>query len=157
MKIELKSLISDPRMLLMTGFGAGLAPKAPGTFGSLVGSLLFIPALSLPIYFQLSFIIFGLVLGIVFSQKVAEKMKIKDPGIVVWDEFVGIWIAMLWLPNLLWLPFAFIIFRFLDIVKPWPVGWVERNLEGGLGIMMDDVTAGLMTLAIVQLVSLTAL
>ena len=157
MKIELKSLISDPRMLLMTGFGAGLAPKAPGTFGSLVGSLLFIPVLSLPISFQLSFILVGLVLGIVFSQKVAEKVKIKDPGIVVWDEFVGIWIAMLCLPNLLWLPFAFVIFRLFDIVKPWPVGWVERNLEGGLGIMMDDVTAGLMALAIVQLVSLTTL
>ena len=151
MTVELKTVISDPKMLLMTGFGAGLAPKAPGTLGSLAGALLFVPILSLPIYFQLGIISVGLGLGIVLSERVADDLEIKDPAIVVWDEFVGMLIAMLWLPDLLWLPLAFFIFRFFDITKPWPVSWADSGLDGGLGIMIDDVIAGLMTLAFLQL------
>ncbi|SVD94898.1 uncharacterized protein METZ01_LOCUS447752, partial [marine metagenome] len=80
-------------MLLMTGFGSGLVPKAPGTAGSLVGALLFVPALFLPIYVQLGIIVIALGLGIVLSQRVADELEIKDPAMVVWDEFVGMWIA----------------------------------------------------------------
>ena len=151
MTIKFKTVISDPKFLLMTGFGAGLAPKAPGTVGSLVGLFLFIPVLSLPIYFQLSIIFISLGLGIVLSERVADDLEIKDPAIVVWDEFVGIWIAMLWLPDMLWLPLAIVFFRLFDIIKPWPVSWADRELDGGLGIMVDDVIAGLMTLAVLQL------
>ena len=152
MTIELKRVLTDPEMLLMTGFGTGLVPKAPGTAGSLVGALLFFPALFLPIYVQLGIIVIALGLGIVFSQRVADELEIKDPAMVVWDEFVGMWIAMLWLPGLLWLPIALVVFRLFDIVKPWPVSWADRELDGGLGIMIDDVIAGLMTLAVLQLV-----
>ena len=152
MTIELKTVLTDPEMLLMTGFGAGLVPKAPGTVGSLVGALLFFPALFLPIYVQLGIIVIALGLGIVFSQRVADELEIKDPAMVVWDEFVGMWIAMLWLPGLPWLPIALVVFRLFDIVKPWPVSWADRELDGGLGIMIDDVIAGLMTLAVLQLV-----
>ena len=151
MTIELKTVLVDPKMLLMTGFGVGFSPKAPGTAGSLVGLLLFVPVLFLPIYFQLGIIAIGLCLGIVLSGRVADNLGIKDPAIVVWDEFVGMWIAMLWLPDLLWLPLAFFIFRLFDITKPWPVSWADRDLDGGLGIMIDDVIAGLMTLTVLQL------
>ena len=151
MTIRFKTVIADPKFFLMTGFGAGLVPKAPGTMGSLLGSFLFVPMLSLPIYFQLSIIFVSLGLGIVLSERVADDLEIKDPAIVVWDEFVGIWIAMLWLPDLLWLPLAIVFFRLFDIIKPWPVSWADRELDGGLGIMVDDVIAGLMTLAVLQL------
>ena len=153
MSVNLKTVFSNPAVFLMTGFGAGLSPKAPGTVGSLLGLLLFIPVLSLPIYFQFLIVAFGLSLGVVLSQRVADELRVKDPAIIVWDEFVGIWIAMLWLPGLLWLPVAFIIFRLFDILKPWPVSWVERQLDGGFGIMLDDVIAGMMTIAVLQLLA----
>ena len=80
-------------------------------------------------------------------------MQIKDPGCIVWDEFVGLWITLLFLPEgLYWLLVGFVLFRLFDIVKPWPVSWLDRNLSGGLGIMADDVAAGLMALASLQLI-----
>ena len=153
MSIKLKTVFSDPEVFLMTGFGTGLSPKAPGTVGSLFGLFLFIPILSFPIYFQLLIIALALTLGILLSQRVADELGVKDPAVIVWDEFVGIWISMLWLPGLLWLPFAFFIFRLFDVLKPWPVSWVDRRLDGGLGIMLDDVIAGLMTLAVLQVLA----
>ena len=134
----------------MTGFGSGLSPRAPGTVGSLVGLVLFLPLLTVPILVQIAVVGAGLIIGIFLSQRVAEALSIKDPGIIVWDEFVGMWIAMLWIPGLYWLPLAFVVFRLFDILKPWPVGWADRELEGGLGIMVDDVLAGLLTLSFIQ-------
>ena len=95
-------------------------------------------------------VVAGLIIGVFWSQRVAQALSIKDPGIIVWDEFVGMWIAMLWIPGLYWLPVAFVVFRLFDIFKPWPVGWADRELEGGLGIMVDDVLAGLLTLSFIQ-------
>jgi phosphatidylglycerophosphatase A len=74
-------------------------------------------------------------------------LRIDDPGFVVWDEFVGQWVALV---PLLWLPFAwwwlamgFVLFRLFDVAKPWPVSWADRTIEGGLGVMLDDVLAGI--------------
>ena len=80
----------------------------------------------------------------------AEELNIKDPGGIVWDEFVGMWIALLWLPGLFWLPVAFVLFRFFDILKPWPVSLADRSLTGGFGIMVDDVLAGILALVTLQ-------
>ena len=78
-------------------------------------------------------------------------MQVQDPASIVWDEFVGLWIALFLLPaGWYWLVFGFGLFRFFDILKPWPIGWLDKNLKGGLGIMMDDVAAGLLSLIILQ-------
>ena len=78
-------------------------------------------------------------------------MAVKDPGAIVWDEFVGLWIALAWLPDRwLWLVAGFALFRFFDILKPWPVSYLDRNVGGGLGIMLDDVAAGLYALLVIQ-------
>jgi phosphatidylglycerophosphatase A len=73
-------------------------------------------------------------------------LKIDEPGVVVWDEFVGQWIALtplLWLArDTLWICAAFILFRIFDIAKPWPVSWADKKVRGGLGVMLDDVIAG---------------
>lgn len=157
MAVDLKTTLTNPALLLMTGFASGLAPKVPGTAGSVVGAVLFIPALWLPIYAQFGVVIAGLIVGIVLATRVADELNIKDPAIIVWDEFVGMWIVMLWLPNLYWLPVAFLLFRLFDIAKPWPVSWADRELHGGLGIMMDDVIAGVLALASLQLIHYVAL
>lgn len=142
--------LKRPDYLLALGFGSGLSPKAPGTVGSLVGMILFLPALGLPVLMQLLVIGLGLALGIWICDRVAKDMDIKDPGAIVWDEFVGMWIAMLWLPSIFWAPLAFAAFRFFDVLKPWPVSLADRELTGGLGVMMDDVVAGIYALLIVQ-------
>ena len=138
---------------LAFGLGSGLVPVAPGTAGSALGLLLFIPALYAPFPVQLVIIAIGFVIGVWVSDRVAKHMEVKDPGGIVWDEFVGMWITLLWLPSEIWLPAAFLLFRLFDIWKPWPVRVADEKLAGGFGIMLDDVFAGLYALAAVQILN----
>ena len=138
---------------LAFGLGSGLAAVAPGTAGSALGLLLFIPALYAPFSVQVVIIVIGFVLGIWVSDRVAKHMEVKDPGGIVWDEFVGMWITLLWLPSLIWLLPAFLLFRLFDIWKPWPVRVADEKLAGGLGIMLDDVFAGFYALVAVQILN----
>ncbi len=145
-----RTVFTRPTYLIAYGFGTGLVPRAPGTAGSLFGLLLFLPVLILPLLLQLAFILAALLLGIHITGKVAAELNLKDPGGIVWDEFVGMWIVMLWLPSWWWLPVAFLLFRFFDILKPWPVSLADKSLKGGPGIMLDDVLAGLLSLGVLQ-------
>ena len=138
---------------LAFGLGSGLAPVAPGTAGSALGLLFFIPALYAPFPVRVIIIVIGFVLGVWVSDRVAKHMEVKDPGGIVWDEFVGMWITLLWLPSEIWLLPAFLLFRLFDIWKPWPVRVADEKLAGGLGIMLDDVFAGLYALAAVQILN----
>ena len=149
--------------IIATWFGSGLLPKAPGTWGSLAA----IPfAYIISVYTCPYALIFGTValffIGIWASDKIEKSAQIKDPGFIVVDEVVGQWIAMLPLPFLyslldsdtFYLYFAviavvaFITFRVFDIWKPWPVNYVDKNVHGGYGIMLDDVIAGMYALII---------
>ncbi|MEE2687692.1 MAG: phosphatidylglycerophosphatase A [Chloroflexota bacterium] len=126
-----------------TGSGVGLAPVAPGTFGTAAALLIYyvlpVPSGS-PIF--LSIILVGLVVGI-WATGILSTDNNPDPGKVVWDEYVGFWITCFLLPKTWgWLIFAFFIFRILDILKPWPIRRVE-SLPKGWGIMLDDVLAGI--------------
>ena len=138
---------------LAFGLGSGLAPVAPGTAGSVMGLLLFMPVLYAPLPVQVVIIVIGFVLGVWVSDRVAKHMEVKDPGGIVWDEFVGMWITLLWLPSEIWLLPAFLLFRLFDIWKPWPVRVADEKLAGGLGIMLDDVFAGFYALAGVQILN----
>ena len=138
---------------LAFGLGSGLAPVAPGTAGSALGLLLSIPALYAPFPVQVIIIVIGFVLGVWVSDRVAKHMEVKDPGGIVWDEFVGMWITLLWLPSEIWLLPAFLLFRLFDIWKPWPVRVADEKLAGGLGIMLDDVFAGFYALVAVQILN----
>ncbi|MBT4161410.1 MAG: phosphatidylglycerophosphatase A [Gammaproteobacteria bacterium] len=151
MAVDARQVFTRPDYFIACGFGSGLVPRAPGTAGSALGLVLFLPAIGLPIVVQIGLVVMGLVFGIYISNRVAAEIGTKDPAAIVWDEFIGMWIAMLWLPDLYWLPVAFVLFRLFDIVKPWPVSWADRDLEGGLGIMLDDVIAGLLALGSLQL------
>ena len=126
-----------------TGSGVGLAPVAPGTFGTAAALLIYyvlpVPSGS-PIF--LSIILVGLVVGI-WATGILSTDNNPDPGKVVWDEYVGFWITCFLLPKTWeWLILAFLIFRILDILKPWPIRRVE-SLPKGWGIMLDDVLAGI--------------
>jgi phosphatidylglycerophosphatase A len=142
----------DPEVLIVCGLGSGFAPIAPGTFGSLaaLGLWLLLPG-HLGLWWQLGFIITVTLLGTWLTGRVQARYQVKDPGAIVIDEIAGQWIALLLAPMTVWgLLAAFGLFRLFDIWKPWPVGALERGVSGAFGVMVDDLAAGLMALAVLQ-------
>jgi phosphatidylglycerophosphatase A len=129
--------------LVATAFGAGYSPLVPGTAGSAVGLLTFVALHRLSPALQVIVTVVVCAIGVVAATHTALQVGRKDPGIVVIDEVVGQWISLLFLP---FTPatavVGFVLFRILDIVKPWPARDFEA-LPGGLGIMADDVMAGI--------------
>jgi phosphatidylglycerophosphatase A len=146
-----RQVFTHPVHFLAYGFGTGLAPKAPGTMGTVA---------AIPIYVLLMFslhwaypavIAAALVAGIFICGYTASEMGIDDPKGVVWDEIVGYLITMLGLPfNLVWMLGGFLLFRLFDIWKPWPIRWLDRHVKGGLGIMVDDVVAAIFACVILN-------
>lgn len=142
------------------GFGSGLAPKAPGTFGSAF-ALLFIPIwLSLGFNLSLIAIIIMSLVGIYICGQTAKVIDVHDDGRIVWDEFAGqsiTFLPLLYLQqmNWIWAITGFILFRIFDVWKPWPIRVIDRQVHGGFGIMLDDIIAGvwaaLCTLIIIHL------
>jgi phosphatidylglycerophosphatase A len=129
--------------LVATGLGSGYSPVAPGTAGSLVGLLLFLPLAGRAFSIQLAAVVAVTILGVLAGGRLATTLGTKDPGVVVVDEVAGQWITLLALPMTPVIAVAgFVLFRVMDIVKPWPARALER-LPGGLGIMADDVAAGI--------------
>lgn len=141
-----KQVFTDPVMFLAFGFGSGLGPKMPGTWGTLPGIPLAI-AIGYYGYEWLALSVLPLFLiGVYLCGAASKKLGVHDHGGIVWDEIVGYLITALPIvyydASLWWHIAAFIAFRFFDIIKPWPIGWVDRRVAGGFGIMIDDVIAG---------------
>lgn len=137
---------------IAVGFGLGHLPKAPGTWGTLGGVILYLVLLpfSLPIYVTVTLL--ALVFGCWLCEKVAKQMNVYDHASVVWDEIVGYCIAMIGAPKtILSIIIGFILFRLFDIMKPWPIRWVDTHVKSGIGMMLDDVLAGLFVCIIFQL------
>ena len=140
--------LKNPVHFLALGFGSGLIPFMPGTFGSLAALPLLIPFLYLPPITLLIAAVLASAIGIYLCGKTADDMQVHDHGSIVWDEVAGILLTFLWVPLSLWTVVAgFLLFRFFDIVKPGPIGQVDKYVSGGLGIMLDDIIAGLMACA----------
>lgn len=141
--VTFKALLKRPLCFLAYGFGSGLAPKAPGTFGTLVAIPLYLlmASLSLPVY--IAVVIVGFIAGIWICQAAVDWVGQEDPSAVVWDEIIGFLITMTFAPSgWQWIIIGFLLFRLFDIWKPWPVSYADKKLHGGLGIMLDDVLAG---------------
>ena len=136
---------------LAFGFGSGAAPKAPGTFGTLAAVPVFLLLAQLPLWAYLAVVVISFVVGVYLCSQTSKDMGVHDHGGIVWDEFVGYWITMIALPVAWpWVIAGFVLFRFFDIIKPWPIGWLDKRVHGGFGIMIDDVIAGLFALVILQ-------
>jgi len=143
--------LRNPMHLAAVGFGSGLAPKAPGTFGTLA---------AVPIYYFLSFLtveiyiavlVISSLVGFWICHVASRDMGVHDHKAIVWDEFVGYWITMLMVPfSWQWAIVGFILFRFFDILKPFPICWLDKKMQGGFGIMIDDIVAGLFAGVLLQ-------
>ncbi len=134
----------SPTLMLAFGFGSGLSKYAPGTLGTIAAFPLWwlLTQLSQPLY--LGLVLVAAIVGVSICGRAAEQLGVHDHGGIVWDEFVGLWVAMAFLPvSPVSLVLGFSLFRFFDIVKPWPISWLDKNISGGLGIMIDDIAAGL--------------
>ncbi|WP_133012351.1 phosphatidylglycerophosphatase A [Marinomonas flavescens] len=147
-----RSIWRNPIHFLAFGLGSGAAPKAPGTFGTL--------AAVIPFYFILQhltnqqyllMLIITSIVGIYLCHKTAKDLGVHDHSGIVWDEFVGYWITM-WLAPAGWfyIVLGFVLFRLFDILKPWPISWLDKNVGGGFGIMVDDILAGVMSFVVLQ-------
>ena len=142
-KLSAKQILTDPILFLAFGFGSGLAKKAPGTCGTVAAIpvyYLFIQFNNFWIYSALTVI--ATIAGVSFCDVAAKKLDEHDFGGIVWDEVAGYLITM-WFVPYTWqaVILGFILFRIFDIIKPFPIKWVDQKVHGGLGIMLDDVIA----------------
>ncbi len=148
-----RALLASPAGWLACGFGSGLTPVAQGTFGSLAALLPWLLLRELPLLAYLLVLLIGFAVGVWACDVAGRALGVDDHRSLVWDEFIGQWIALLPLlvPALLpasgfqwWMIFAgFVLFRLFDVWKPWPIRWMDRRLKGGMGVMVDDVVAGI--------------
>lgn len=146
-------LLSHPAHFIALGFGAGLAPWAPGTFGSLAALPLFWLLLQLGLGQAGLLLVTALafVLGIWAASVTGRHLGMADAGPIVWDEIVAMWLLLAFAPSGWpgWLA-ALGLFRFFDILKPWPIRFFDTRLEGGFGVMFDDLLAALYALFIIK-------
>ncbi len=139
-----KLSLSNPVHFLALGFGSGLAAKAPGTFGTIAALPVYLLVNQFSLEWYLIITLIAAVIGIYLCDKTAKDMGVHDHGAIVWDEVVGLLITLIAAPaGWIWVVIGFLLFRFFDIVKPWPIKWLDSKISGGFGIMIDDVVAGI--------------
>mgnify|MGYP001814890876 CR=1 FL=1 len=140
--------------LLAFGFGAGCSPKAPGTMGTLLAVGIYLPLAGLSLNVYLLVLLGVVVAGIWLCGQAAKDLGVHDHPGIVWDEIAGYLLTMTAAPaGWLWMIIGFALFRLFDIWKPWPIGWLDRRVGGGLGIMLDDIVAGLFAAAGLQILA----
>ncbi|TCO82323.1 phosphatidylglycerophosphatase [Plasticicumulans lactativorans] len=136
-------LLRDPGHCLALGFGSGLAPVAPGTFGTLAGVPVYLLLAGLPLPAYLLATLLLAALGVWLTGRTARALGVHDHGGIVWDEIVGLLVTLTALPPAPWTLLAgFAAFRLFDVWKPWPIRVLDARVHGGLGIMADDLLAG---------------
>lgn len=151
-KLTAGQILKDPVLFLAFGFGSGLSKYMPGTLGSLA---------ALPIYFALMqftnpwlyplVTVLTLIFGVWLCDQAARKLAVHDFGGIVWDEIAGILITLYGLPlNGQTVLAGFVLFRLFDIVKPWPIRYLDQKINGGFGIMLDDVVAALFAAVVLR-------
>ncbi|MHB1187782.1 phosphatidylglycerophosphatase A family protein [Thiobacillus sp.] len=156
---DLKFLFAHPAHLIAFGFGSGLAPRAPGTVGTLLGLPLFwlITAVAPDLPNQIILLIAAFLLGVWACGRTGRALGVADHGGMVWDEIVAFALVLMLTPTLLftpagwpWIALAFALFRLFDILKPWPIRLADRRLKNGFGVMFDDLLAALYAIAVIK-------
>jgi len=137
---------------LAIGFGSGLAPKAPGTAGTLVAIPIYLLLNQLLLWQYLVVLLVMLIAGIWICDVAAKGLGVHDDPSIVWDEIVGYMITMIASPpGWIWVIAGFVLFRLFDVLKPWPIRLIDKKVKGGVGIMLDDVLAAVFALVVLQI------
>jgi len=146
-----RSIWRNPIHFLAFGFGSGAMPFAPGTFGTLAALPIYLLMVPLSLWAYLAVVVVMTLLGVWLCHVTSRDLGVHDHGGIVWDEIVGYLITMIAAPpGWQWMVAGFVLFRFFDIIKPWPIGWADRRVHGGLGIMLDDVLAAVLAWVVLQ-------
>ncbi len=158
MRPSVRLLVSHPAHFLSLGLGSGLAPKAPGTFGSFAAWMVYILLAALlpvvPAWLTWAALLLAFVVGVLCIPKTGQALGEVDHGAIVWDEFVAVWLVLLCLPaGWLWQLAGVLVFRFFDILKPWPIRVADARLKNGFGVMFDDLLAAGYTLLCLLLIA----
>ncbi len=148
------SVWQKPSHFIAFGFGAGALPFAPGTFGTLIAIPFYLTLQSLSVTTYL-LILSSLVIGsIALCQKVSQEIHIEDHQGMCLDEIIGYLVTLINAPRgFIWMALGFLFFRLFDIWKPWPIRWVDHTIHGGLGMILDDVLAGIVSFILLQLLA----
>ena len=148
-----KTIVTNPIHFIAFGFGSGLSPKAPGTVGTLVAIPIYLILYPLGLASYLILLTILIIISIYIAGKSAQLLGIHDHGGIVIDEICGYLLTMLIAPpGWLWIIVGFVLFRIFDILKPWPIGFLDRRVSGGLGIVLDDLMAGIYALLSLELI-----
>jgi phosphatidylglycerophosphatase A len=149
-----RQIISDPVLFLAFGFGSGLIKKAPGTMGTIAAIPVYYFSAQFSIIGYIAIILFTGIIGIWLCDQASKKLGEHDFNGIVWDEIVGYLITMSFVDfSITHLIIGFILFRLFDIIKPQPIAWIDQRVNGGLGIMLDDVIAGVFAAIILKIIS----
>ncbi|MDD2758890.1 MAG: phosphatidylglycerophosphatase A [Methylomonas sp.] len=151
-RLSARQILKDPLLLLAFGFGSGLSRVMPGTLGTVAALPLYWVLQQAEGWIYLPATLICIVAGVWICDEAAKKLQVHDYGGIVWDEIAGLLLTMCWVP-FSWqsLLAGFVLFRFFDFLKPWPIGWLDRKVSGGFGIMLDDVVAGVFAASILRL------
>jgi len=149
-----RGILSDPVHLLAFGFGSGCSRFAPGTFGTLVAIPFFLLLNQFSIGWYLLVTLIMFLVGIWLCGAATKKLGVHDHSGIVWDEIVGYLITMIAAPEgWTWIVIGFVLFRFFDILKPWPISIADKKIHGGFGIMVDDVIAGFFAFSVLHVIA----
>lgn len=141
----------NPLHFIAFGFGSGALPVAPGTFGTLMAIPFYLAMRSLPTVIYIILVLIIAVLSAWICQRVSNEIQVRDHQGMCLDEFAGFFVTMIGAPHkFIWLVLGFILFRIFDIWKPWPVDYLDQHIHGGIGMVLDDVCAGLYALIILK-------
>ncbi|MEE9327538.1 MAG: phosphatidylglycerophosphatase A [Cocleimonas sp.] len=148
-----RKVLTNPVHFLAFGFGSGLAPFAPGTFGTLAAIPLYLLMTSWSLTLYLVIVAIVSIVGIWICGKSSEMLGVHDHSGIVWDEFAGYFVTMIAAPaGWIWIVVGFLLFRLFDIWKPWPISVLDKQVHGGFGIMVDDILAGIFAFIGLQLI-----
>ena len=149
---HLKLIWRNPAYFIAFGFGAGAIPFAPGTWGTVVGVILYLMIAQFTLPFYLIILAIAIIFGIWICDKTEKFFGVKDHSGIVWDEITGFLLTMFYAPaGWQWIVLGFVLFRVFDIIKPWPIKVIDKRVKGGLGIMLDDLIAAIPAWVILQI------
>ncbi len=152
-KLSKKQILSNPILFLAFGFGSGLSKKMPGTMGTVAAIPVYLIFVQTNIWLYSILTLLVCILGVKICDEAARQLGEHDFGGIVWDEIAG-YLITLWFVPFSWnaVIYGFVLFRIFDILKPWPIKWADQKVEGGFGIMLDDVLAGLFSAIILYFI-----
>jgi len=143
-QLTAQQILKDPVLFLAFGFGSGLSKYMPGTLGTVAAVPVYLGLMQFSASVYLAATLLSVVVGIAICDQAAKKLQVHDFGGIVWDEIAGFLITLYGV-TLSWQSVlaGFVLFRLFDILKPWPIKWLDQQVHGGFGIMIDDVLAGI--------------